>query len=267
MEIYRFTGLFVITFLLFITFIANGEELDKIENQVNTSEDAIYIAIKYTGFEMAKNLKAEEMAKMTKITTISDDKTPYLHTKINNKQVWEIIFEDINICSNDNAEKKCFRSFKVYIDQQSGRLLKIYSIMDGYDKGKSPLPSAERAEQQMGTSEIYLGFPDTLPEYTFFEALSNTAHKAENAGEIIANYVVESYMGSEPRRIWAIDLRGLDPIPIASRYASMYVPDYQRNHRRTVIDAKTRHQMFNSTIPQGRLESKSKTNQSSEKNK
>ncbi|MEW5923517.1 MAG: PepSY domain-containing protein [Candidatus Zixiibacteriota bacterium] len=232
--------------------VTGGEHINDDQCLIDTPDKAVSRAIAYTGFDKSKALPLDHIIEKTKLTMVTNDRTPYLHEQINNVPVWEVTFDDINVCDGNSDESKCLRTFDVLIDQATGKLLKIHSIQVGYDTGKSPLPTVEYAEKQMQASEVYLGFPDELPEYVFIEALSNTAYKAKNAGEIIAVYVKETYMDSAPNRIWAIDLRGIDPIPIASHYSSMYVPECQRNHRRTVIDAKTRHQMFIDTFPQSR---------------
>jgi len=247
----------LLAIILFVTLVLTYAAYSQTHanNSIKNAEEAINRALLYTGFDKVNDVDIKDMLNKAKIDTITDDKTPYLSKSINDRDIWEIEFLGINLTSlferRTGINESKYFNFKVYIDKESGRLIKIHYIKEGYDPNESPLPSAEVAERQMiRIGEVYHGFPDSLPEYSFIDALDNTAFNPFHAGEIIAQYVIESERYTDPRRVWTIDLRGLDPVPIESRKSAMYTPVYQRNHRRTVIDAKTRHQLFTDTNPQ-----------------
>jgi len=246
---------FAIILLVILVLMYSAYSQTPENNSIKNAEEAINRALLYTGFDKVNKINVKDMSNYVKLTKITNTKIPFLEKSVEGKDIWEIEFQNINIShiyeKRTGLEKSITMSFSVYIDKETGKLLEIHYIKDGYNSEDSPLPSTDLAEQQMNsTAEIYYRFPDSLPEYPFIDALDNTAINPAHAREIIGYYIIESKMDSTPRRVWAIDLRGIVPVPVASENAEKYVPIYQRNHRRTIIDAKTRHQLFTNTLPQ-----------------
>ena len=221
--------------------------------KIKTAAEAVARAIEYVGIDRLKNISLSEIEKETQLVTISNDNTPFFHKLINDRPVWQIQFPNIRLIEPraiDSIDTH-LRTFTALIDPVSGDLLKIHSILDGYDTSISPLPPAEVAEMefQRGGREIYLACPGTIPKVKFWDALGNTFESPLRAGEIVGVYVIHSQMDSKPQPVWAIDLRGIPARPTFHPDGDKYVPEYERNHLRTVIDAETRHQMFTNNAP------------------
>jgi len=223
------------------------------EHKIMTSAEAVSRAAVYLGSERLSNISIKDAEKTAQLVQIKDDNTPYFHKIINSKPVWQIRFANIRLTDarmRDSIDNY-LRVFSVLIDPENGNLLKIHSILDGYDTSISPLPPAEVAEMefQRGGREIYLACPGTIPPVKFWYALQNTDGNPLYAGEIIGVYVIHSQMDSKPQPVWAIDLSGIPARPTFHPDGDKYVPEYERNHLRTVIDAETRHQMFTNNAP------------------
>jgi hypothetical protein len=69
------------------------------------------------------------------------------------------------------------------------------------------------------------------------------------AKEIHGVYVMHSRMGSTPRPVWAITLRGLPPMAARGSYGDT-IPVWQRNHMRNVLDARSGEVLFATNSPQ-----------------
>jgi len=259
-------------FLFFLSLFSKGGSSEYQGNiAIKDTADAVSVAAHYCGFDKYETIDTKKIQENSRLITIMGDNTPFLHNQINNCSVWIVKFDSIDLSKalkSKSPNNSSHRTFDVFLDQETGKLLKIHYREPGYDSCISPLPVAGIAEEQMNrTGEKYLGFPDSMPLFSFIEALDNVSHNPAFAREIIALYVLDSHLVYGSRSAWVIDLRGINPIPISGRNAEIHVPEYQRNHYRTVIDATTRHRIFTDTFPQGKLESRSKTNQPSEKNK
>jgi hypothetical protein len=223
-------------------------------NQLNKTpiESAIESALEYTGFNSAKNLSLADVERTAKIVTISDDKTPFLHKMINNKPIWRLIFSDVPIKYLRTGVDSIYeypRTFEVLIDSASGRLLKIHYIADNYDTDISPIPPADIAEKQMqNIHELYLGFPENPPKISFIDAYENNGLPLDK--EITAIYVIDSGRGVTPKPVWIIGRRGLPPMPMANSGRKKNIPENQRNHVRTIIDAETGDGLLFDNLPQ-----------------
>jgi hypothetical protein len=236
--------------------------------KISSAQQAVARALEYTGFGTIKDLSIEDVKKSAKLTTISDDKTPFLHEKINSKPIWRLVFADIPIKysrTGTDSIHEHLRTFEVLIDPASGRLLKIHSIAEGYDTNISPLPPADVAEKQMRRiHELYHGFPERLPTISFLDAYKNNGLPLDK--EIIAIYVLDSRMDPTPRSVWVIDRRGLPPRPTVRRGGNKHVSEYQRNHSRTIIDAETGDGLLFDNLPQAMSKPEDKKRIDEEKN-
>jgi len=223
---------------------------------VSSLDSAIKIALAFTGFEVYDSVTVNEIILDSITKTSHMIFIPFLDDSIDGKKVWLVKFYNTHLgrpCKNKDS-LSCRRTFTVYIDQSTEKLLQIHYMEEGYNRDSSPLPTLEQAESQMlRTAERYHNFPDSMPEYKFLEALDNTASNPLSAKEIFAYYITESSMDSGERRVWAIDLRGLYPIPKGSRLSEKYTPSYMKDHRRTIIDASTGKSIFTTTVPQGQI--------------
>jgi hypothetical protein len=195
---------------------------------------------------------------------VNDDKTPFLHGKINGKkQIWRVEINNVRLklkSAVPGFKDKYVRCFEALIDPNTGHLLRIRSIFDGNDPNMLPEPPADIAEKEMrgNWSECYHGFPKQKPSINLETALDNVL--AEGIGnpleakEIHAAYVLYSRMGSEQRAVWSITLRGIPPRPVFGGPPNIpddeKVPVWQRNHIRNIVDATTGKVLFSTTSPQ-----------------
>jgi hypothetical protein len=223
--------------------------------KIKSAPEAYDTALRYTGFEVSDSTAREEIERSAALITIENDQTPFLREQVNGHVAWKLEFSGVRFLDEQiehRLQQKPIRSFEVIIDAQTGLLLRIYSIRENYDKSTSPVPPVDIAEDQMRRCgrEKYLGFPEDSPPVTFLQALQNTSGSPYLAGEIIAAYVVRSVMNNPPSNVWAIDLRGIPPFPTTSHHGHGIIPEYQRNHERSIIDGKTGRWISFNTNPQ-----------------
>lgn len=214
----------------------------------------------------------EGITKSFERVDVNDDNTPFLHTQINGKKgVWRVEIKNVRFKLKSAApgfKDRYIRNFQVFVDPNTGHLLKITSKFDGNDPNMLPEPPAIVAEVRIRNhgNEIYHGFPPEPPKVSLLQALD--AILTEGVGspfvakEIYAVYVMESTMrgyksGWEPRPVWAITLRGLPPRPVTGKPPSLHdtpdeelVPAWRRNHMRNVVDARTGKVLFATSGPQ-----------------
>lgn len=212
-----------------------------------------------SAFREISGLSDAARPKMTsKLVTLSDDDTPFLHDQIVGRPIWQLVIVDWKLelkSAAADAEDACARTFDIFLDPRDGRLLKILSR---WPKGVPPIapqPPADSAEVQMNSAglEKYHGFPKEKPRVSFLEAL-DVVYKDGGLGnplvastkQIRAHYVVRSAMGREPKAVWAITLRGFPPFEAS--YPG--VPVDARNHARHIVDAKTGEWICAGTSPQ-----------------
>lgn len=201
---------------------------------------------------------------------VNEDNTPFLHDQIKGrKNIWLVEVKNVKLklkSATPYFEDRYVRNFKILVDPNDGSLLKITSKFEGYASEMKPEPNSIIAEAQLAdTNELYLGFPIATPNISFLDALdavlSNGIGSPFLAKEIDAVYVWHSQMGSEPRRVWIITLRGLPPRPIigpAGGIPEQHMPPvWQRNHIRNVVDANTGEVLFANNLPQPEVVEKS----------
>ena len=178
---------------------------------------------------------------------IIKDNTPFLHEKVKGrKNVWLVEMKNFHLkikTPDPDFKDRYNRNFKILIDPNNGELLRISSKYDGNDPDVGTAPNAEKVEKEFPNRK-YLGFPDTLPNISFIDAL-NIVQKfgvgmPYNAKEIDAQYVWysdEFRTKGEPQLVWIIDLRGIPPIapPLSDDATDIRAV----NHIRYVINAET----------------------------
>ena len=217
-----------------------------------------------TGFD-----RLEGVTKSLKRVDINDVNTPFLHREISSrKNVWRVEMKNVRLKlkgAEPQFKDKYVRTFAVFVDPNTGHLLKITSKFDGHDPNMLPEPPAEVAEQQITTflGESYLGFPNEPPKVNFLDALgAGLAGNPLLAKEIEALYVMHSRKGleffgitPEPRPRWVITLRGLPPregtrVHAQGLEAATEEPAWGQNHSRNIVDAATGKCLMGSNIPQ-----------------
>jgi len=139
-----------------------------------------------------------------------------------------------------SGETKIYkRSFSVYLDKDSGRLLKIESNITSSTRDVMPDPALTILEQRLLSQNIdYSGLPDSI--YTsFMDVIENCPYSPHLADRISAIYILDSAdTEKEAKPIWVISLIGMPPIKISGRFEKS-VPLEMRNFIRIEIDGIT----------------------------
>jgi hypothetical protein len=98
--------------------------------------------------------------------------------------------------------------------------------------------------------EKYVGFPDVAPRVRLLQALEIVMKKGGGnpylAKQIVAHYVMQTWMGGKPRAVWAITLRGIPPIEPPDPGVSVDA----LNHIRNIVDGETGKWLGAGTCPQ-----------------
>lgn len=208
-------------------------------------EKAIAAAVRITGMEK------EQFKSVGAIKLIDDeDKTPFLHELIVNRPIWWVTTESfsLELSSTPAGWHDSYpRLLDVFLDPESGHLLKLATRWPDGEKEIAPEPDAANAEWQMG-AEKYLGTPDDDPPISFFEA--NDVIQRDGGNPLVAKQVtgvwVQWTSGSkEPRPMWVITLRGVPPM----HRHGVSNPDLL-NHLRYVVDPIKKRLIMAGTTPQ-----------------
>jgi len=219
---------------------------------IKTADDALS--------EAARVTELDHLAGVTRsaqfVRILSDD-TPFLHKDVTGTLCWMVEFDNVSLVL-PSAEKGFTdvysRTFFVFLDAATGRLLKITSQRPGAKTIPYPEPGVASAERQFRqSSEEYLSFPKERPRMSFLSALDAIVAGGMGspflAGEISAVFVLQSTMGSTPRSVWSITLRGIPPRAFHGPGADQ-IPVWQRNHIRNVIDDATGAWLYATSVPQ-----------------
>jgi hypothetical protein len=189
------------------------------------------------------------------IAVLTEDNTPFLHGQITGRPVWHVAIAHwtLHLKSAPADEHDQYpRVFDLYIDPTNGRLLKAISRWPEGVPPVAPEPSAQSAEEQMPRSgqERYLAFPEVPPRVSLLQALDTVMKDGAGspylAKQILAHYVMQSWMGGEPRAVWAITLRGIPPIKPPDQGLSADA----LNHMRNIVDGQTGKWLGAGTCPQ-----------------
>ena len=181
---------------------------------MRTAEEAVERAYQYTGFEEIKSVPQTAAAEMASLTVIENDSTPWLRRRIDNQNVWQVTFHDVVIDYEGlpkDSLRKYSRDFLVYIEQTTGKLLKIKaeSIVSPWPY-EHPAPPEEIESTYAGRMK-FVDLPDSL-YVPFSEILRKCYATPYLAAELEALYVVQSdERYEEPVIRWYVTLRGTTP--------------------------------------------------------
>jgi hypothetical protein len=226
---------------------------------LKTRAEAVDAALRLTGFSGLRKVSVDSSE--TKLVVVANDQTPFLHKQINGRQFWRVEV-DVNLellvenRVGDTARQfdPISRRFSIYLDPQTGNIIKLSSELEQDYPHKPVLPPPYVAEWVLkSTKEIFHGFPTEPPGVFFLEALRYVIGHPFAAKEIHALYVVHSSMNrKEPRPVWSIDLRGFDgPVVMPSHLAAdADIPLEQQNHMRSIVCAKYGRHLGSTTSPQ-----------------
>ncbi|MEA2030010.1 MAG: hypothetical protein U9N55_00210 [candidate division Zixibacteria bacterium] len=225
---------------------------DSTAHVLKTRQDAENTALAFTGFSKLKECSVDT-AKSIKLV-ITDDQTPFLRDSINGRECWQIEIEarlELEMWITPDSLRDISRKFVVLLDAETGRLVRISSVLAEDYEHKPLKPSAEKAENSLRQMrEIFHGFPDEQPVVSFLEALDHVVGSPFQAKEIYAWYVVYTLNDrEEPHPVWWIDLRGIPPVHLIDPERGGNTPIEKLNHQRSVIDAKTGQHIRSSNLP------------------
>jgi len=231
----RFVIIFSILFLLSNTVIATGEV-----RAIKTPEEATNRALNYLGFQKMDGFTRERNFDRASIVNITDDKTPFLHDKINNRDIWRVTFKDITLLPYrgypDSVDYP--RTFDVYIDPADGTLLKIESLYAGNNIDFAPEPSIEWAESQMqGTMFVFQGFVSPDSNYVSFYDILNSLGPP-NFKQLKALLINTGRNINFPYAVWYVIYRGIPPYLPKGKAADLSKKEAY-NYRSYIYDAKT----------------------------
>jgi hypothetical protein len=189
-------------------------------------------------------------------TVIAESKIPFLQPTLTNRRAWRVEFAGCSLVLPSAAGEfrdREERRFVIRLDAETGQLIDIESHPEGGVEGLRPEPSAESAERQLRTrEEVYVALPADGPKVTFVRALDSVLANGGGspflAKEICGVYVMHSKLGSAPRPVWVITLRGIPPL-LPKGPGADAVPIWQRNRIRYVVDANTGDCLFATNTP------------------
>lgn len=214
---------------------------------VSAPEDAEEIALLVLYGRLPQKRSA-----ITSRVALAHDTTPFLGDRLVGRELWRVRLDDwsLDLPSSPPGRRNGFiRGIDVFLDPQDGRLLKIETQWPPSEPPIAPQPSAESAARQMeGSGEVYVGFPDEPPPISFLEAVDIIQEQGANplvAKQITGSWVLWSKMGSEPKPVWAITLRG---IPSISPHRDVHIDLV--NHMRWIVDPVQKKWLMASTTPQ-----------------
>ena len=188
------------------------------------------------------------------------DTTPFLHRQIALMPAWRVTYGAGSLvlrAATSEERDQYQRTFVALVEKATGRIISVTSSFVGPRGDMRPEPSAASAERQLkARKEAYLGLPTVAPKVTFLDALNVVLRSGTSsplqAKEIAGQYLLHTHLGSEPKPVWIITLRGVPPIPPVGPPGmdASTVPVWQLNHLRVVIDAMTGQFIFGSSDPQ-----------------
>lgn len=230
--------IFVLALLLYsIPIQVKSEEL--------TKKDFLNLAFEYSGFETldTANKTNDQIDSLVILKTTHDIKVPFLLDSNTNISIYEIIADSIDIRRNKNFYSKdadIIRSFSIFIDASSGRLLIIKSIVEDsvkarqLEKLKLPIKTEKRLLNETGNQ--YLDFPKEKPKTSFLNALIAARHcnpiYCNSIEGLFINYKLPS---GRKRIVWKIFCWEGLPEPILSGM-SQNLPENWRNSYSCIVD-------------------------------
>lgn len=232
-----------LTLLLVVALTAHCQSED-IPGALRTKDAALEAAIALAGIDRSSALSASA-ADQVELIKFEDTTTPFLGELAANRTVWRVILP-CAFTSSDGGEPI---AGEVFLDSTTGTLLKIVCntrpIRPDVDL---ELSAAEAEEQLRQCGEIYTGFPVADPIVGFVAAARNGPHDPLSARQIVGQYVLLQFQNKPPTPVWVITFRGIPPLEPMGGQAD-WIPEYQRNRIRMVINAVTGKVAYTSTIP------------------
>jgi len=238
--------IFTLPLLVLIIGFANLSESNENDAMISDKDDAISLALEFTGFDRLQGFQLKNSLDGASMVTFNDDKIPFLSKKVYGQKVWEVIFSDI--CFKNEARPLSLdslnRKYYVYLDPSNRKLIKIHSPFLGEEKEKKylPAPTVERAEKELsGMFLIFRDFENINNYVPFLEAIKSYYYY--DAQEITANLTSITLRGKD-HVIWSVTFRGIEP-----RRNRENVADKYENYVRVEYSAENGEVLAKSSIP------------------
>lgn len=186
------------------------------------------------------------------MVTVEDDNTPFLCDEVNGRALWQVVIQNwlpqtrSTTIGKTDGEK---RTWEVLVDPTTGIVLKLKSRWPGSVPSMPPTARADIAVEQMTNAgrEKYHGFPSHAPRVPFLQALNAIEARGfamADAKQVVADYVLWSTMGRQPKAVWAVTYRGVPPL---RRYPGS-TPGFQDQFRH-IVDAESGEWIEGSNTP------------------
>lgn len=205
-------------------------------------------------YEMITGGQGAGHASTVSLVDSVDDNTPFLTKRFRAGNIWRIVIQNYRIslpAVRPEARDRYTRTVDVCLDANTGGVLKIVTRWPDGVPEIPPEPPAAVVESQMrrAGNERYHAFVDGPPKISFFDALEAIARAGGDplaAKQIKGQYVLWSKLGSEPKPVWSITLRGIPAFPAAFPGVS----ENARNHLRYIVDGLTGKWLSATSVPQ-----------------
>ena len=219
---------------------------------ITTPDEAKRKALDYLGFEKMEGFSVKSNFDTANLVIINDDKTPFLHNKINNRDIWKATFQNITLTPDDRLHDEDAgykRTFDVYIDPKDGKLLKIESIYTGENVDFAPEPGIEWAENTMSGSLCeFRDFAHPDSNYVgLFDVLKSLGPR--NFKQLKAVLVIIPVLGQDATQaVWFVTYRGTDPYYPKGAGADLSITEAY-NYQSFIYSAKTGQMLARTMMP------------------
>ncbi len=252
MTYHSIIGLAVSLLVMAVLSSAQPSAQDSSTSTITTADQAVELALEYTGFERDTDgpLTAEDAR--VEVVTMRDSITPFIADEIDGRRAWLVTLPHVIVDSRYTVPKIAEdnpKDFEVYLDSTTGQLLSIIVRPDGYDSTMHPPPPAREAERQLAqATESYLGIPGEPPKVALADVLDIIKRRPVSlAREVLIRYVWYTREGlKSPRPAWIVFMRGC----YVDHPRWPEAPLYFQNSWRYVIDAEHLTHLTTNNIPQ-----------------
>lgn len=227
--------------LMFSTLSVGAAEEADTSRAVTSAEEAVKLALEYTGFAELDELALGSPEKVVARAVIGDSMTPFLSDYIDGRVAWRVDIDSVFLkLKTANPEPEPAKHVSVYIDSLTGDLLRAKFTLPGKDSVRvQESTSEEMARHLTSFDEVIHGLPDRMPAVTLLEAIRLDRFYPLLAKEIVVWYVQYSRDTLEPRPVWLICMLGMPPVS-----NNQYVRDNMQMDRRFVVDAIEGHSLI-----------------------
>ncbi len=247
------TRLWIFALPIALTIVFTGGMLVAGQTTVPLSKDA---ALRQAHAFFGSSAEVSQSALSTsepQSVVFEDSTTPFLDKYASGRSTWRVVVTYADSQVVDGRPVQRTYPMEVVLDSLDGHLLRIQCDLKELDPEEDVIPDADFAERQMIASrEEYVGFPQDPPAIGFAAALRACMYNPFAARQIVGQYVLLNKDNRVRHPVWVVTLWGLPPIEPTGGEAD-WIPVYQLNHIRQVVDATTGRLLFASTHPNAPL--------------